>query len=137
MRGGKDWSWTLHLQSAQWVVLATTSFSPSLAISLMLLTWSPHFPHALPFPCPYGFFLQFLAEFDLSRRPPLRFDLSGFSFAVTFPSSEQSYIFLRTLGHRWILLPNSSVFGKVVDYLKQDGMCMKSCGQRAAGQVGS
>ncbi len=43
MRGGKDWSWTLHLQSAQWVVLVTTSFSPSLSISLMLLAWSPHF----------------------------------------------------------------------------------------------
>ncbi len=37
MRGGKDWSWTLHLQSAQWVVLVTTSFSPSLSISLILL----------------------------------------------------------------------------------------------------
>lgn len=47
---------------------------------------------------------------------PLCFDLSGFSFALTFPSpllsSEQSYIFLRTSGQRWILLPKLVCLGK-------------------------
>ncbi len=90
MRGGKDWSWTLHLQSAQWVVLVTTSFSrlsPFLSSSwhglLMLLISST----ILSFPS--FFFLQLLARFDLSQRPlalPLCSDLSGFSFAFTFPS---------------------------------------------------
>lgn len=92
MRGGKDWSRTLHLQSAQWVVLVTTSFSPSLSISLMLLTWSPHFPHALPFNNAF-FSIWLLPTIPGWVRPyskapalPLCFDLSGFSFAFTFPS---------------------------------------------------
>lgn len=85
MRGGIDWSWTLHLQSAQWVVLVTTSFSPSHFISRMLLAWSPHFPHA-----PRGFF-----RFHLSRSWLISTFLKGlslfltcqvFSFALTFSS---------------------------------------------------
>lgn len=131
IRGGKNPSWTLHLQPAQWVVLVTTNFS--LSLSLMLLTWSSELGSFSSIILLTSAFLKGLSF--LSHVWPASF--------FRLVSRCHSFLFCvrcRVCCAPWELQDSAglcsqtsagALVGKVLDYSEQGATCW--CGQRATG----